>query len=663
MSEEVINKWKDVSPEDITSEPNWEEGWRLVHAEVVKVHDASELLKEYIGKRFRPTPKANFIAFIKEKTGIKFSENKSYDVLFSEIEKKVGNENFFTLLGIKDIEEAEMRSCLADAFYKALVETTWMHQFSPLYERLTGKKIKIKRKVEKKEPAYKLAFSVDENEFISAWIDLYKEGILPPVIHYKNIVIGPLGWSKSLEKRDKDMSGLIFGLSSDVIDIICTKFDPESQDIIIRSLLGIIEQIGSDPNKFELQDEIGREALEHLKEVESEQDDEIRFAKIVQMIHVYFNDENLIQIINELIASKKIASPKIRGLYERYPYSFSNWIITPYGLIKQASSWERKPAKKLSELLQKKFKKEDIEPELKHYQGDYPLNLLAYSVKENPEEILDQLIGGIPDLRNIAKRLGIPGAKMIESKEGLIKLILLRLGFNIPPNIVGISQYRKLLDERLSDINKDKPVKEIMPDVYVETGNLLRDLSYFYICWYSKSTDAEKINETVSELNISDKPFQRLTLGEHIKLIRTLNTKIERDHSLKKRFSADFGKDRILPKDKMDILDKISVYRKPFTHPDTGETLPDRETCVQIVLDIQDFCCYIENEGIFPLVIQTKRDVTNEYGISYYEVVDDRDNEWWVHKEHVWLDIHKSYFMHATTKTVAIHPVIIEKIF
>jgi len=39
MTEEIINKWKDVSPEDITSEPNWEEGWELVHAEVVKVHN------------------------------------------------------------------------------------------------------------------------------------------------------------------------------------------------------------------------------------------------------------------------------------------------------------------------------------------------------------------------------------------------------------------------------------------------------------------------------------------------------------------------------------------------------------------------------------------------------------------------------------------------
>jgi len=82
MTEEIINKWKDVSPEDITSKPNWEEGWEFVHADVVKVHDASEILKEYIGKRFRPNPKVNFTAFFKEKTGIKFS-NRRGEFLFN----------------------------------------------------------------------------------------------------------------------------------------------------------------------------------------------------------------------------------------------------------------------------------------------------------------------------------------------------------------------------------------------------------------------------------------------------------------------------------------------------------------------------------------------------------------------------------------------------
>jgi len=633
----------DTSHGDAISEPAWDTGLEIVH-------DASlGLLKDYAKKRFGN--KEKFVAFVNREAGIELSNKKSYSILVSEIYENIGEKDFLSILDIADLEEAEMRCCLADVFYKAIDVATWRDQFSPLYEKLTGEKIKIKLKGEKKKPAYELAFSIGENEFISAWIDLYKKGFLPPIIHYENIVIGPFGWLKSLEKRDKDN----FESFSDVIGIVGAKYDPGSQDIIFRCLLGIIEQrIGS------IQDEVGREALKHLEEFESEQDEEIRSAKALQIICKYLNDEKIISIINGLVACKQIAGPKTHGLYERYLYSFSNWIITKYGIFKQDPLWERKPNERLSELIQKKVRKENLEPELEPYQGDYPVNLLAYCVREDPKKILDHLTG-IPDLRNIAKELGIPAAQMIKSKDELIKLILLRLGFNIPPEIVGISQYRKLLDDYYSDIDNNKPVKEIMRDVYAETENMLRDLSYFYICWYAKSK--EKINEMLSELNISDKPFQRLTLGEHIKLVRTLNTKIKRDGALKKRFLSDFDKDYILPKDKLDLLDKISASRKPFVHIDKDEPLPDREECIQIVSYLQDFSEFIEKEEIFPMVIQTKRDVTDEYGMSHYEVVDDKNNEWWVYKDNLWLDVHKSYFMRTATKQVAISPVIIEKIF
>ncbi|MCK4811204.1 MAG: hypothetical protein KAS74_02925 [Methanosarcinales archaeon] len=653
----TTSEWKDVPLDDVTSELVGEVEGEVMHADVVTAYDAnSGILKDYVKKRFGS--KGAFAAFINKRAEMELSDKKSYDILFSEIYGDIGEGNFLSILAIEDIEEAEMRCCLADMFYKDIDVATWRDRFAPLYERLTGEKIKIRRRVDKKLPSYRLAFDINRNEFISAWIDLYTEGVVPPVIHYENIVIGPLGWLKSLEKRDKD----VFELYSDVIDIIGAKYDPGSQDIIFRCLLGIVEQIGNHPSTFQLQDEVGREALKHLKEFESEKDAEIRSAKALQIIHKYLNDENIVSVINKLIASREVPSPKVHGLYERYPYSFSNWIITKYGIFKQDPLWERKPNERLSELIQKKVKKENLEPELEPYQGDYPINLLAYCVRVDPKEILGHLTG-IPNLRNIAKQLGIPAAQTIKNKDELIKLILLRLGFNIPPDLVGISQYRELLADYLSDIDKNKPVKEIMRDVYVETESLLRDLSYFYICWYSKSEEIEKINETLSELNISDKPFQRLTLGEHIKLIRTLNTRVKRDGTSKKRFLSDFGKDYILPPDKMDILDKISASRKPFIHLDKDEPLPDREECIRIVSDLQCFSEFIENEEIFPAVIQTKRDVTDEYGIAHYEVFDDRNNEWWVYKDGVWLDVHKLYFMHATTKQAAIHPVIIEKIF
>ena len=651
MTEEIINKWKDVSPEDITSEPNWEEGWELVHAEVVKVHDASEILKEYIGKRF--SSKANFIAFINEKTGIKFSEKKSYDALFSEIKREIGTENFFSILGIKDLEEAEMRSYLADALYKGLVETTWMHQFSPLYERLTGEKIKLKRKIEKKEPAYKLAFSVDENEFINAWIELYKESLLPPVIHYKNIVIGPLGWLKSLEKRNGEMSGLISGLSSDVIDIMSTKFDPESQDIIIRYLLEFIQQIGRDPNKFELQEEIGEEALKHLKEVESTQDEEIRSAKIVQMIHVYFNDENLIQIINELIARKEISGPKVHGLYERYPYSFSNWVITPYGLIKQAPSWERKPTEELAKLIKKEFKPEDIEPELEKYHGDYDLRILEWCIKENPEKIMR--LFGVPKLRAIAKEFGLPAASMIKNEEELIRIILLKLGFSLPPIIVGIKDYQDFLSECSSRLEREESLSGVMTDVYRETQMVLRDIAYFYIRFFWQQGD---VNEIIREkIGLRDyKPFDKLGLGHFIELIRKLNAKIHEDKVLKEKFHDWFDRNRIIPGNFMGILDEVSpILAKAGRHERA-----ERNECLYALDKLINLSKAFE-VGIYPRVIRITHEVTNEYGIGYFEAMDDRGDAWVIEKK--WLDPSKPYFMHSKTNPVAIDPIIIEKIF
>jgi hypothetical protein len=43
---EIIKKWKDISPEDITSKPGWEEGWRLEQGNVVNVHNLRGVDKE-----------------------------------------------------------------------------------------------------------------------------------------------------------------------------------------------------------------------------------------------------------------------------------------------------------------------------------------------------------------------------------------------------------------------------------------------------------------------------------------------------------------------------------------------------------------------------------------------------------------------------------------
>ena len=91
MMDEIIKKWKDISPEDITSKPGWEEGWRLEHGNVVKVHnlrgDDKEKLTD-IEKEIVST-----IAEIEEK----YERLRGFETLSGEDE-----EVRRTLVGIRD---------------------------------------------------------------------------------------------------------------------------------------------------------------------------------------------------------------------------------------------------------------------------------------------------------------------------------------------------------------------------------------------------------------------------------------------------------------------------------------------------------------------------------------------------------------------------------
>lgn len=634
-------------------------------------NECKEILKGYITKRFAPNPKENFIAFIKEETGVSFSKNKSYEALFHEIDEKIGKDRFFSVLGVRDIEEAEIRTHLANIFYKILGESPAYRQLTPLYAKLTGKKIKIKRTIDKKKPAYELAFNINENDFVKSWVDLLKEEILPEFVHHEDIVIGPLGWIKSINRGDKEMFELKFDEYSELVNFINSKFGEKSKDIIMKTLLSVIEEIGKNPNQFGILEKEEHLAYNCLDQIKAEEDDFVSSAKCSQLFYIYLNDNSLLDILNKLIANGTIA-PKIQGLYDIYPLPSYNWIITRYGLFKQPSYFKAEPNKVFCELFQKELLQKDLEPELENYQGEYPLTLFAYCVKENPEKILDRLFG-MPQLRNIATNFEIPGTKNIKNKNELAKLILLKLGFQIPSTkVVGISDYRTYLTENIVDIKRNKPVEDMMREVYVETEGLLRDLAYFYLDWYAqKFEDTEeerldKVDRVIKELKVSNKAFQRLTFGEYIKTLRKINEMIKKDKISKGRFSATFGRAYVISEEEMNILDEISKYRTPFIHPGAGEEIPNQEKCSQIIVELQKFAEAIENKKIYPFVIQIKRRVTNEYGTPYYEVLDDKGDQWWIYQRHNYgylLEVNKSYFMHSKTSPVAIDPIVVEKIF
>lgn len=620
-------------------------------------------LVEYVQKRF--DSKRGFLSFLVEEAGVEL-QSKPYDSLLNEIFEKVGEKKLLSLLGIKDESEAELRACLFDALYKGLTEAAWARHLSPLYERVTGKKVKIVRKIDKKRPSHALAFATDEKAFTKAWISLYEEGILPAVFHYGKLTVGALGWLKTSNDRREALEGYF----STMFEIVDEKFAEKSANLIYGYLFNILEQVVKDPEKFEVSAELSTQLVENLKLTVAEKDDTLRSMMNLQLIETYIDDEDLCDLINQLIAQGIVEQPEVRGLYERFPYSFSNWIITPYGVFKQPPSWLRDPSNELAELVEREFDQKYLEPDLESYHGSYPMRVLEYCITENPENILKKF--GVVCLRKKAEELGIRAALMVRDEEDLRRLVILKLGFNLPPILSGLVDFNDVLEKGIQRLGKGEPVSGVMVDVYGETERVLQDIAYFYICFMLRiRTRARKpeeieadITNAVKDLKVSEKPFSKLTFGVLIKLVRTLNKELHRNKNLKNEFSKTFGRNNILPKNQMEILNEMSKYRASlFAHKREKEAAkrPDRKTCSETVQKLREFSKVIMENKIYPKVIRVTLEVTNEYGNRYFKALDEEKGEWTI--KYQWLDPSKPYFMYSKTNPVAVDPIIIEKIF
>ena len=617
-------------------------------------------LARYIHERFGS--KKEFLSFLAEKTGITFP-HKSYKSLINHICHGIGKQKLLSILGIRNEKEAELRAYLFDALYKGLTEATWARHLSPLYEKVTGKKAKIVRKIDKRNPAYVLAFTADEKAFTHAWIDLYKEGVLPAVFHHGRLTVGALGWLKAHCKRWE-------GYLSTAFSIIDEKFGQRSRQVIYGNILSILHKVSKEPRKFNVSKELANQLVENLRLLAAEKNDLLRSIMLLHLIETYMNDEDLCEVINQLIAEEYIEPPDVQRLYERFPYSFSRWVITPYGIFKQPPTWLRNPNKKLAEIVQKEFEQKYLEPDLESYHGTYPLRVLGYCIRESPETILRKF--GVLRLRKTAEELGITAALKLKDEEELMRLVILKLGFNSPPILSGLFDFNRILDECNLRLLKGEPASSVMADVYGETERVLQDISYFYICFLWKiRTRARKpeevevdITNVVRGLNVSDKPFSKLTFGELIKLVRTLNKEVRRNKNLKSRLLRTFNAKHILPQDQMKILNEMSKCRAPlFAHKREKKVAkrPDRKKCHGMIISLRNFSKTIEQNKIYPKIIRVTYEVTNEYGTRYFEAIDDKGGEWIV--KYRWLDPSKPYFMYSRTDPVAVEPVIIEKIF
>jgi len=615
-------------------------------------------LKIYVRKRFGS--KENFLSFLQEKMGVVFPKNISYRDLLSKLDETFQREKWLSILGVESLEDAEVRAYLFDALCEGLPEWPVGEYFIPLYEKLVGEKIKIRSKREKREPARRLAFEVNRRDFIRVWVQLCRKEKLPFVVHYKNVTLGALGWLRSVVIRKKSFVG---GYVPEIMDVI-ERFDEDSQLKILSELVVKLKEISEDPERFGFSEKIGREIIDLIEIINEERDGFVKMLMGLQLIFTYLNDEDFIGIINDLLARNEIKPPKINGFYEEVPLD-SDIIVTRYGIIKRV--FEKSPNELLAELLQKELKQEDLEPDLEGYHGEFSLRVLEYCIKEDPREILSKMFG-IPRLRNIVEKyLALKAARKIKSTDELVDLILLGLGFDLPPKTVeGINSFRGSLVDSEKRVKSGEDVRTVMMDVFDGLDKILRELSYFYLyfLWDLENLEEteeriEKIDKLVWELKVANKQFSKLTLGERVKLLRALNNKIKKDKNRKKKFYEAFNREYVLSSVHLNILDRMVKYRNKIVHKEEGVIFTKKDA-LEVIEELKKLTDTFKREEIYPKVVRVKREVTNEYGISYFEAEDEDGIPWTIGRSH-WIDTTKLYFMRSKTSPVAIDPLLIEK--
>ena len=256
----------------------------------------------------------------------------------------------------------------------------------------------------------------------------------------------------------------------------------------------------------------------------------------------------------------------------------------------------------------------------------------------------------------------------IRNSDELVDLILLGIGFNLPPEIEGMSTFQKLLSTSENKIKKGEGIRATMLEVFDGLNKILYDISYFYIyfLWNLDQTVSnrriEKINKIIKKLKVSKKPFNRLTLGELNKLVRTLSSQIKKKASFKERLKKEFNRDYLLTNSQLKILDEVIRYRnKVVVHPEK-KIPPSKNRAIEIIKRLKGLVQILKENKVYPSIIRIRFEIKNEYGTQYFEAEDEYGVHWTI-KAPRWMYTTKLYFMHSKTNPVAINPLIIEKVF
>lgn len=482
----------------------------------------------------------------------------------------------------------------------------------------------------------------DLEDLWGAWVgDEEAEERFPPIIQVGHLTFGPLGVLESTTSRSRTEA-------EDTILLL--------EEVLSKNLMEIVRLLEKTvPEDVSSRIERNRRSWK---------------SGLIQVILTFATDEIICSKVNELVRMSQVVV-EIPDLFEELSYWgswFSGWIVTKYGLIIRPGRWQGDPVEQLRDLLSSTLTEEQLELDLAGYKGSYDQRVLEYCLMHDPFKILTGQFG-LSRLTAIAKKMGLNTGSSRDPRE-LATLILLKLGFNIPPAAEGLETHRKRIQRYEHDFS-ERPGSDyrasVMARIFVVMERILQDLTNFYVgfLWQDEFEErylhvgARALNEILEDKLLDSKTrADRLGFGSYISILRRLTSIVKKDPELKRKMHTAFDRSDVLTDKILSVLDKISPYRSYFTH---AKEYPGDRICMEIFELSKELVENLDKAKVYPIPLRITRKVSDAYGRHYSNAIGEEGRHWRIYTSKE-LNPEKMYLMYSTTDPLAIHPVLVQKV-
>lgn len=442
-------------------------------------------------------------------------------------------------------------------------------------------------------------------------------------------VVGPLGMTKSVDDRNTSDISILDFLDEHFSQYVSQRF--------------VARYVTSDSTTKRVND--------------------LSVDELHQVILTNFTDAQFIEYTNELLND---------GTLKLQSYAdYEDFLATPVGLF--VRDYSEDPLYALADILNKYLGEEDVKHEFRLSRDGIKEALLEKLLVESsdPRKILADHFG-IRELKRIAKDFGLVAMNDVDDKSKLIEYLMFRIGFRIPRAPRGIGQRLEAIEMAIRELKTKDLVtqKGIATSAFVDLESVIKDVICFYAtALWEDEIDEVKSTEEVTRIEAIDiylskrlnfggsKPLHKLTLGQLKGVLFALDEHVHSGVEARPIFSM-LSRDTILTPTERNQLDSVSRLRPRFTHD-----VPPRiesEDCLRVVCIIRDmFRSFLEG-GTYPTPITLTKSVTNEFGVDYFEGIDEFNTRCIIKMKGSWMDP-GVYLMKKGTPPVAIDPIIVDK--